>query len=137
MKPVSLSLLSRLVSENLMTALPVGPLAALWELAAQSSSAPSHLGTLACVLCLQRFLSRPLHHLLLSSNMTSPKPHPTFQSFFHYLSYFLYSISCYLNGLGICLHFYFIWIIDILNTGHSFILVPGLSLFPRTMSHRK
>lgn len=42
------------------------------------------LGPCTCALCLQCFFSRSLHHLFLSSNITSPKPHSTLHSLFHY-----------------------------------------------------
>ena len=65
--------------------LSCGPLAAVCGNGLHGAhQLPPASGPCACALRLPCFLSRPLHHLLLSSNITRPKPHPAFQSFFHY-----------------------------------------------------
>lgn len=138
MKPVSLSQLSRLVSVNLMTELPVGLWPSLWGFAAQSSSALSHFGTLclcfvSAMLSLQIFASFT-SQLKYYRSQTSPHISVSLSLPCHIscIAFF-----CYLNDSCICLQVYSILIIDSLSTGHSFILVTGLSLFPRTLSNRK
>lgn len=90
------------------------------------------------VLCVCNAFSPDLCIIYFSAQILQvPNLTPHFSLSFTTLSYFLYSIFCYLNDSCICLQVYSILIIDTLSTGRSFILVTGLSLFPRTVSNRK